>query len=557
MKTILLTTAILLIATMADAQQFSLVEVNPLHGQEQFIWSDSSKHIYGGGEFASFAELNGLLYFTAQDGNYNYELWVTDGTQQGTHVVKEINTTGSANPGKLHKVGNRIVFAATDDATGGMGIATYDVYATDGTEQGTVKIADVDESFNDFLSSSRVIAFNNKLVFCTIDKVMITDGTTTGTTPLSAISQYAQGFGYCELNGKVYFLINQSNQLQIWRTDGTVSGTKLMKNLNGTLMYAETMQAFNGKLYIVGAPQGQGHDLHVYDGTENGNVQKVNLGATGNSYPTELHVYNNTLWFLAANNTHNNLYKMDANDIVPVPVPSVSGLDVYGDLAFANNRVYFTDQMNNRVIRSVNAHNYSQSELELTDKQLPWFWQTDASFLVGMNNRIYFTAYDTLNQQQYFMVSDGTPSGTHSVMPEGYNVAHPFNALISCGMADAFDFTTFGNKIVVPANFNDAGRELWFFTDENTVSIDEPQLQTTVNLFPNPATDMLNISFANSNYCQTDVLVKDMSGKILNRETTSGSYMMVPVVSFSSGGYCAEFWQEGKRIASKKFSIVK
>lgn len=557
MKTILLTAATLLIATTIHAQHFSMVEVNPLHGTEQFIWSDSSKHVYGGGEFASFVELNGLLYFTAQVGNYNYELWVTDGTQPGTHVVKEINTTGSANPGKLHKVGNRIIFAATEDSVDGFGIGTYDVFSSDGTEQGTHKIADVNEGFNDFLGSSRVITFNNKLVFCTIDKVMITDGTVSGTTPLSAITQYAQGFGYCELNGKVYFLINQSGQLQIWRTDGTVSGTKMMKNLSGTLMYAETMQAFNGKLYIVAAPQGQGYDLHVYDGAENGNVQKVNLGATGNSYPTELHVYNNTLWFLAANNTHNNLYKMDVNDVAPVPVPSVSGLDVYGDLAFANNRVYFTDQMSNRIIRSVNAQNYSVAELELKDKQLPWFWQTDASFLVGMNNRIYFTAYDTLNQQQYFMVSDGTTSGTYSVMPEGYNVAHPFNALISCGMADAFDFTSFGNKIVVPANFNNAGRELWFFTDENTVSIDEPQAEVAVHLFPNPATDALNISFTNSNYCQTIVLVRDMNGKVLNREATAGSSVILPVMSFSSGGYCAEIWQEGKHIATKKFVIVK
>ncbi len=549
---------VMLITTVVThAQSFSMVEVNPLHGSEQFLWSDSSKHIYGAGEFASFVELNGLLYFTAQNGDYNYELWVTDGTQQGTHVVKEINVFGSANPGKLHKVGNHIIFAATEDAADGMGIATYDVFASDGTEQGTVKIANVDESFNDFLSSGRVITFNNKLVFCTANQVMVTDGTSSGTTPLSSIAQYAQGFGYCELNGKVYFLINQSNQLQVWRTDGTVNGTKLMKDLTGIIMYGETMKAFNGKLYITGAPQGQGHDLYVYDGAENGAVQKVNLGPSGNSYPTELTVYNSTLWFLAANNAHNNLYKLDANDVVPVPVPSVSDMDVYGDLAFANNRVYFTDQMNNRVIRSVNAQNYSLSELNLSDKQLPWFWQTDASFLVGMNDKIYFTAYDTLNQQQYFMVSDGTPDGTRAVMPEGFNVSHPFNALIGCGMADAFDFTTFGNKIVVPANFNDAGRELWFFTDVNAVGINESVSEIGVSLFPNPATHVLNVSFTSSNYCQTEVVVKDMSGRVTASEKTLDNNLSFSVSHYSTGSYFAELWQEGQRIAVKKFSIVK
>ena len=128
MKNTFLVSVFTVMATLIRAQEFSMVEINPLQGSEVFLWSDSSKHVYGGGEFSSLLELNGLLYFTAQNGDYNYELWVTDGTQQGTHVVKEINTAGSSNIGKLYRVGNKLVFAASE--TTGPNIPDFDLFVS-------------------------------------------------------------------------------------------------------------------------------------------------------------------------------------------------------------------------------------------------------------------------------------------------------------------------------------------------------------------------------------------------------------------------------------------
>jgi len=494
----------------ATAQVFSMVEINPLHGSEKFLWSDSSKHIYGGGEFASFAELNGKLYFTAQNGDMNYEVWVTDGTQQGTQVLKEINTTGSANPGKLHKVGNKILFAATDDDLTVNSIATYDLFVTDGTESGTLKLADLNDFSNDFLSSSRVISFNNKFVFCTSDKVMTTDGTIAGTAQVGTIQQYAQGFGYCELNGKAYFLISQNNQLEVWRTDGTSSGTMRVKTLSPDIQFAENMKSFNGKLYIVGAGSGEGYDLFSFDGTETGSVNRIRLSTLGYCYPSELRVYENKLWLIASNDVHNNLYKMDVNDVAPIPVSSISNTDVYGQLAFANGNVYINDQNTGNRIIGINTSTLAASQIDLGDKRMPWLWPGESSFLVGLNNQLYFIAYDSLQQQQYLMISDGTTNGTRSLLPEGCDVLHPFNALLSCGMADAFDFTTFNNKLVMPANFNNAGRELWFLETESTSVLEETS-NFYCSVFPNPANQAVNIILPKAD--NTSIELFDLCGK--------------------------------------------
>jgi ELWxxDGT repeat protein len=40
--------------------------------------------------FGNMVELNGIVYFTADDGIYGYEFWKTDGTEAGTVLVKDI-----------------------------------------------------------------------------------------------------------------------------------------------------------------------------------------------------------------------------------------------------------------------------------------------------------------------------------------------------------------------------------------------------------------------------------------------------------------------------------
>lgn len=555
----IITTAVLAAMVLAaSAQQFTKVEVNPLHGTEEFLWSDSSKRVYGAGELASSVEMNGLLYFVAQDSYYNDELWVTDGTQQGTQVVKEINQFGGAGINGLHKVGNRLVFSATEDSGDVWATKNYDLYVSDGTAQGTFMLADLNEWSSDFLTSSRVISFNNKFVFCSSTHVMVTDGTISGTKQLSPITQYAQGFGYCEMNGKVYFAINQNNSIEIWTTDGSVPGTMMAKNLtasNAAIQYASDMKAYNGKLYIVGAPVGQGMDLYAYDGSPNGTVSKVEIVTGMNSYPSQLSLYNDRLWFIASNMNHTNLYVVNTDNQV-YAVPTVEDIDVYGELAFGNNRVYFTDGMSNRFIYSVQAEtDFSFQQIDLGDYRLPFYWQTGKGFLVAKGGGIYLAAYDSMNVQQYFVkVKD---NNVQAMMPATFNVTHPFNALVSCGLADAFDFTVFNNKIVVPANFDNSGRELWFFEDADLTGIKDAEKAAQLTVFPNPATDVVNISTGLGNYCQTEIVIIELSGKVVLSQTGNSELVSVNTTKLSAGEYIGAVLQNGQLKGTARFIVNK
>ncbi|MCQ6262715.1 hypothetical protein MLD55_12300 [Alcanivorax sp. MM125-6] len=87
--------------------------------------------------FSGFAVYEGALYFAADDGNGNVELWKTDGSEAGTVKVAEINPTGAALPSGLQVIGNGLLFAADD------GVSGCEPWLTDGTEAGTRQVADI------------------------------------------------------------------------------------------------------------------------------------------------------------------------------------------------------------------------------------------------------------------------------------------------------------------------------------------------------------------------------------------------------------------------------
>jgi ELWxxDGT repeat protein len=78
-----------------------------------------------------------IVYFAAPDAPHGRELWRTDGTDEGTALVRDIvpGPAGS-HPRELAAWGDRLVFTACDGAG-------CEPWTSDGTEDGTSRYADL------------------------------------------------------------------------------------------------------------------------------------------------------------------------------------------------------------------------------------------------------------------------------------------------------------------------------------------------------------------------------------------------------------------------------
>ena len=202
---------------------------------------------------SSLIEFNDQLYFSAFDSENGRELWVTDGTTAGTTLVVDIapgssdnyyygNTfPDSSSPSDLTEFNDQLYFAASDGENG------RELWVTDGTTEGTTLVADIN-SGDGSSSPSSLTEFNDKLYFSASDgengrELWVTDGTTEGTTLVADINPDSSNYNYpygssypgnlTEFNGKLYFSASDGeNGRELWVTDGTTEGTTLVADIN-------------------------------------------------------------------------------------------------------------------------------------------------------------------------------------------------------------------------------------------------------------------------------------------------------------------------------------
>src|SRR3954471_3246916 len=84
---------------------------------------------------------NGSLFFDANDGIHGPELWISNGTSAGTTLLKDINPATTAftdSAARNFTALNSTIFFIANDGTHGL-----ELFKPDGTPAGTVMVADI------------------------------------------------------------------------------------------------------------------------------------------------------------------------------------------------------------------------------------------------------------------------------------------------------------------------------------------------------------------------------------------------------------------------------
>jgi ELWxxDGT repeat protein len=257
---------------------------------------------------------NGKVYFS---GKPSYEIgvepYVSDGTRAGTFRLKDIATSraGDSDPTTFTKVGNSVYFYARSETHG------RELWVTDGTSEGTRLVIDLwpgtkgSVGLNRSNDEQSIAEFNGRALFIGNDgingrELWITDGTAVGTERLTNINATPEGsshFGreFFVWNNVCFFQAGDDNyNAELWRTDGTVAGTYEVKDLYvGYPGYPSRFIEMGGDLYFQARANSGSYSLYTTDGTANGTIVIKEI-SSGNNPLYWLTVKGNILYFTAS-----------------------------------------------------------------------------------------------------------------------------------------------------------------------------------------------------------------------------------------------------------------
>ena len=251
---------------------------------------------------------NALIFYTYNASKGKYALWRSDGTSAGTYPIQNLGKNAFDNAALLPKMvsyNGKVIFAGYGSKHGN------EPWETDGTEEGTTMIKDI-VAGNMGSLPVQFTAYNNKIYFITErppSSLWSTDGTSAGTQPVTG------GFSsVTTIQGTVgnylYFgaTPTSDNQAQEWRTDGTTPGTIQLTTVSGGLKITDSAEFLNinGTAYFVDAhPQGTSFQLpwslYRSDGTMSGTTDLLDDTKKQES-PTIFNLTNlsGTLFFVAS-----------------------------------------------------------------------------------------------------------------------------------------------------------------------------------------------------------------------------------------------------------------
>jgi len=330
-------------------------------GQEiitDFLRKDGDKSSFP----SDFVEFNQKLYFEASTESTGREIWVTNGNENDSFILKDINPGNNSGIQTSFSetsviINNTLYFIATD------GVSKGEIWKTDGTTEGTKKVTS-------FLNSD-------------ISKLTL-------------------------IGDKFYFLIQNKKGLQVWISDGSEEGTKIVKE-NIPIGSKPSFQGKCNNTFIFTIQNYGTYNSRVWrsDGTSNGTypiteeIDGNGAGPGGTSALTQYIEFNNELYFVSRYYLH----KTDGTLANTIKVSTLHDASIrlisYADVIEVRGKLYF----------SFFEANYNRL----------FIWESDGT--ESGTNKIYdesrttsYTTSNLLGNENYLMFCGANNTGGTSII---------------------------------------------------------------------------------------------------------------------------------------------
>ncbi len=247
---------------------------------------------------ACFAQYRGLLLFSASTPDYGRELWVSDGTAEGTRMLLDIEAgKEDSSPDHFIPVDEGLIFITSRSH----------LWKTDGTTGGTVMLspsltwsAEQEEGPPE-LDGARLFADNPRGSRYGTELYGSEGGRTRLLKDINPGGVGSKPSGFTRVGNAVFFSADDRvHGRELWRTDGTENGTHMVKDINpggGGTEIGETASFRDRLFFVVAGADGEQH-LYLSDGTGDGTVSMA--AYSQGSFPRALTPADKALLYLVA-----------------------------------------------------------------------------------------------------------------------------------------------------------------------------------------------------------------------------------------------------------------
>ena len=316
-------------------------------------------------------------------------------------------------------------------------------------------------SDNTNLTSGFVLPNGTPLLQSDSGMLYTTNGTT-ATVITTSVAASDSGSSALYKNQLYFAGINASKDIELWATDGTSGGTRLVKNISAAgSSQPDNFFILNDKLYFTANDGTTGRELWVTDGTTNNTTLVTNIdGAATNSIPDDAQFFSTSsvVYFTAVNNQVLGLYKITSGGVSLVKANIGDEIDLTSSL--------YAAAIGNKVVFTVTSGDFVTGTAQL--------WSTDGTtnntvplkdFGAGSNTAfiptpvlfkglLYFSYTDILGATSALWTTDGTPAKTTLFKSFDFDL----NSGAYLGLLNAF---IFDNKLYFNGYSINEGSELW------------------------------------------------------------------------------------------------
>lgn len=511
---------------------------------------------------------NGIMYFSARHHDYGEELWATDGTADGTYMVKDIfpglyedydDIMNDGSPTNFTSINGTVLFNAESDTT----YKKY-LYTTDGTEEGTRKFLD-----EEVYITKEPVEFNGYWYFFSGTNLWKSDGTPEGTSVVidMAIDNYVIEDG-SDLSPKIFKFNNQLyffSTYNLWKTDGTNAGTeKAVESLFNLFDYHHTDFAtvYNDRIYFVASDDGYGQahiagrELWMTDGTQEGTMYVANLrtgidrGEPDGSDPEDLRILNGKLYFTAEGDSLGR--EIWVTNGIPQRYAQIEDTMRLAEFPNFGATVNFSEVAQPLTVNATLNFDPDSSQISLPDSLTLasnnlWTFHADtaADFSAEVCLSLHQVDLTSFDSELLSVAKRETSQSDWSVLPASVTE----NQESIC----VSEVTSFSGFIIVERPQQNTGVSI---EDEN-----QPKTFALKNAYPNPFNPTTTIGYTIPESGNVRITIYNLMGQkistLINQKQSAGTHQIDFDASHLSSGVYFYRLEAGNQVRVKKMTLLK